>query len=55
MMFGEHAGFIIPSYIITFVTIFAMTLFIVAQYKARKAELKRLEDAGVRRRADNDR
>jgi len=53
-MFGEHASFIIPSYIITFVTIVAMAVFIVTQYKARKAELKRLEDAGIRRRADND-
>lgn len=50
-MFGEHASFIIPSYIITFASLIAMTLFIVLQHKARKAELKRLEEAGIKRRA----
>lgn len=53
-MFGEHADFIIPSYIISFVAILGMTIFIIAQHKSRKAELKRLEDAGIKRRANND-
>lgn len=50
-MFGEHAGFIIPSYIISFLAIAGMTLFILAQNKARKAELKRLEEEGIKRRS----
>lgn len=53
-MFGEHASFIIPSYIISFGAIIGMTVFILAQQKSRKAELKRLEDAGIKRRAQND-
>jgi len=53
-MFGEHASFIIPSYIISFVAILGMTIFIIAQHKFRKAELKRLEDAGIKRRSEND-
>ena len=53
-MFGEHAGFIIPSYVISFFAILAMTIFIIAQHKARKQELKRLEEAGIKRRAQND-
>lgn len=53
-MFGEHASFIIPSFIITFVTLIAMTLFIILQHKSRKAELKQLEDAGIKRRSQND-
>lgn len=50
-MFGEHASFIIPSYIISSVAILGMTVFIIAQHKSRKAEIKRLEEAGIKRRA----
>jgi len=53
-MFGEHASFIIPSYIISFIAITGMTVFIITQHKARKNELKRLEDSGIKRRAQND-
>lgn len=51
-MFGEHAAFIIPSYIISFVAIAGMTLFIILQSKARQKELKRLEEEGVKRRSE---
>lgn len=53
-MFGEHASFIIPSYIISFVAIIGMTIFIIAQHKLRKQELNRLEEAGIKRRSKND-
>lgn len=53
-MFGEHASFIVPSYIISFIAILGMTIFIIAQHKSRKAELKRLEEAGIKRRSKND-
>lgn len=52
-MFGEHASFIIPSYILSFIAIVGMTVFIIAQHKLRKAELKRLEESGIKRRAKN--
>ena len=53
-MFGEHASFIIPSYIISSVAIVGMTIFIIVQHKRRKAELKHLEESGIKRRAQND-
>lgn len=53
-MFGEHASFIIPSYIISFIAILGMTVFIIAQHKSRKSELKRLEEAGIKRRSKDD-
>ena len=53
-MFGEHASFIIPSYIISFSAIVGMTIFLITRHKSRKAELKRLEETGIKRRAKND-
>ena len=53
-MFGEHASFIIPSYLISLAAVLGMTIFIIAQYKSRKSELKRLEEKGIKRRAKND-
>ncbi|MEO0910192.1 MAG: heme exporter protein CcmD [Pseudomonadota bacterium] len=52
-MFGEHAAFIIPSYIITVVVLAAMTFKAIWEYKARKAELQKLEDEGYSRRSEN--
>ena len=43
-MFGEHASFIIPAYLITAVALGATTLAILRSYKARKAEISSLED-----------
>lgn len=50
-MFGEHAAFILPSYIISFVVLAGMTVFIRLNYSARKKELAKLEEQGVHRRA----
>lgn len=50
-MFGEHAAFIVPSYIITAIALIGMTLVVLKTYKSRKLELKSLEEAGVSRRA----
>jgi len=50
-MFGEHAAFILPSYIISFAVLAGMTIFIRFNYAARCKELARLEEQGVTRRA----
>lgn len=44
-MFGEHASFIIPSYVITAVCLVGMTVWIWLSHRSRKAELARLEAA----------
>ncbi|MGI9350526.1 MAG: heme exporter protein CcmD [Rhizobiaceae bacterium] len=43
-MFGEHASFILPAYLITASVLAATTLTIVLNYKARKTEIKLLEN-----------
>lgn len=42
-MFGEHASFIIPSYVISFVALAVTALVIWRTHRARRAELNRLE------------
>ena len=43
-MFGEHASFIIPAYLITAAVLGVTALAILRSYKARKAEIRSLED-----------
>jgi len=50
-MFGEHAAFIIPSYLISFAVLAGMVVIIRFNYAARRKELARLEEQGVTRRA----
>ena len=50
-MFGEHANFIIPAYLITVVSLVGMTVFVWLTYRARKRELQHLEERGVTRRS----
>ena len=50
-MFGEHAGFIIPSYLISFAVLAGMVIAIRLSYSARCKELAKLEEQGVSRRA----
>jgi len=42
-MFGEHAAFIIPSYLISFLALSIATLVIWRTYSVRKKELARME------------
>ncbi|MDJ0612073.1 MAG: heme exporter protein CcmD [Rhizobiaceae bacterium] len=42
-MFGEHAAFIIPSYLISFVALAGASLVIWRTHIARKKELARME------------
>mgnify|MGYP001022921355 CR=1 FL=1 len=51
MNLGSHAGFIIAAYAITVVVIVAIMAWIVLDYRSQTETLRRLEDAGVRRRS----
>ena len=51
-MFGDHAGFIIPAYAISFIVILTMIILLRVQYSARKKELANLEAKGIKRRAE---
>lgn len=50
-MFGEHASFIIPAYLVSAAVLGIATLAIRYTYKKRLSELKSLEDGGVKRRS----
>lgn len=50
-MFGEHAAFIIPSYIVTALVIGSLTVWIMIVYRQRRREIAELESRGVRRRS----
>lgn len=50
-MFGEHAAFIIPSYVISFLALAIAALVIWRTHGVRRAELARLE---AKRSASND-
>jgi len=50
-MFGEHAAFIIPSYIISFVVLVGMTVVIRFNYSTRCKELAELQEQGAKRRS----
>ena len=51
-MFGQYAGFIIPSYAITALVIVALVIWTVLTDRARRREIAELEAAGARRRSD---
>ena len=50
-MFGEHSSFIVPAYLITAVSLIGVTAFVWFSYRARKRELRELEEGGVTRRS----
>ncbi len=52
-MFGPHAAYIIPSYIVTVLVIGGLVIWSVMTHRARLAELAKLEKQGVQRRARN--
>ena len=53
-MFGPHAAFIIPSYIITAVVLIGMVLICRAVYAGRRKELAKLEEEGITRRSQKN-
>ena len=50
-MFGEHAAFIIPAYLISFLALAITAIFVRHTYKKRLKELEHLERQGAKRRA----
>ena len=50
-MFGEHASFIIPSYLISFLALVGTAIYIVLVHRSRLKELKQLEEKGINRRS----
>ncbi len=42
-MFGEHAAFIVPAYLITAVSIAAMVIVTLATHRKRRSELQAIE------------
>lgn len=51
-MFGEHAAFILPSYVVTGLALVGTTAVIWFSYRIRKKELETLEQAGITRRSE---
>jgi heme exporter protein D len=50
-MFGKHAAYIIPSYVLTVLVIAGLLLWILATYRKRKSEIAALEAKGIKRGA----
>lgn len=51
---GEHALYIVASYVGAAIVIALLILRAALESREQKAKLKRLEDAGVRRRSSGD-
>lgn len=51
MDLGPHAGFIIAAYAATALTLAALLVWVIADYRAQRRLLRRLEDSGVTRRS----
>ena len=50
-MFGEHAAFIIPSYVVSALALVISIVWIRSAYSRRMAELAKLESEGATRRS----
>jgi heme exporter protein D len=50
-MFGEYAGYIIPSYLLTILVIGSIFVWIRLVYRSRRKELEALEAGGLKRRS----
>lgn len=48
-MFGDHATYIVPSYLITALVMLGLIVWIRMTYAAHKKELKVLEAKGIKR------
>ncbi|SON57674.1 heme exporter protein CcmD [Hartmannibacter diazotrophicus] len=49
---GNHAGFILGSYIVTILVIAAMIAWVILDHRAQSRRLKQLEERGARRRSE---
>jgi len=52
MELGEHAGYIIAGYLVSFVVIVGAVVLSLSQARRVRARLAELEASGVRRRSD---
>lgn len=50
-MFGKYAAFIVPAYLVTGLALAGVAVWIMGIYRHRLGELKRLEEAGLKRRS----
>lgn len=48
-MFGDHASYIVPSYLITGLVMLGLIAWIRLNYRRHKKELKALDAKGVKR------
>ncbi|MCP4073750.1 MAG: heme exporter protein CcmD [Hyphomicrobiales bacterium] len=51
-MFGDHAAYIVPAYAASAVVIVALIIWLRLQFSSRNKELAKLEQSGIKRRAD---
>lgn len=51
-MFGEHAAYIVPSYLITLAVFATLVVYVRYQYAVRKRQLSALQEQGIRRRSE---
>lgn len=52
MELGEHAGFIIAGYLISFAVIAGLVFWYLSQSRRNQARIGELEAQGIRRRSD---
>lgn len=52
MELGEHAGYIIAGYLLSFVVIVGLVILAVTQSRRTQARIEELEARGIRRRSD---
>lgn len=52
MELGEHAGFIIAGYLLSFVVIVGLVVWSFTQSRRTQARIEELEARGIRRRSD---
>jgi heme exporter protein CcmD len=50
-MFGDHAAFIIPAYVVSALVIISLALWLRLQYTVRQKELRMLDQSGIKRRS----
>ena len=51
-MFGDHALFIVPAYIISLIVLVLLIIRLRLQYSACQRDLAELENSGIKRRSD---
>lgn len=50
-MFGDHAAFIVPAYVVSLLVFLALIAKLRLSYSSLKKELARLDSSGIKRRS----